>query len=159
MNQAFNQPPPLVDYNLFDADLPLRESLEREGGSWAQEMVSELGRLAGTDEAIAWGFQANAHPPVLRTHDRFGNRIDEVEFHPAWHRLLEAAVGHALHALPWIEPRPGAHVARAAGFYVFAQVEAGHGCPISMTHAIVPVLRAQPELAAEWEAGLTSLRY
>ncbi len=79
-----NQPPPLVGYNLFTADAPLREALEREGGAWAQDMVHELGRLAGTQQAIDWGFQANAHPPVLRSHDRFGNRIDEVEFHPAW---------------------------------------------------------------------------
>src|SRR6266849_2770012 len=159
MNQAFNQPPPLVDYNLFDADLPLRESLEREGGSWAQEMVSELGRLAGTDEAIAWGFQANSNPPQLHTHDRFGNRIDEVEFHPAWHRLMEVAVGHGLHALPWRDPRPGAHAARAAAFYVWSQVEGGHGCPVSMTYAVMPALRKQPELAARWEPLITSLEY
>jgi len=159
MNQAFNQPPPLVDYNLFDADLPLRESLEREGGSWAQEMVSELGRLAGTDEAIAWGFQANSNPPQLHTHDRFGNRIDEVEFHPAWHRLMEVAIGHGLHALPWREPRPGAHAARAAAFYVWSQVEGGHGCPVSMTYAAIPALRKQPEVAARWEPLLTSLDY
>src|SRR5437868_13088402 len=83
-----NQPPPLVDYNLFESDAPLRESLEREGAAWAQELVSDLGSLAGTQQAIDWGFQANANPPQLRTHDRFGNRIDEVEFHPAWHELM-----------------------------------------------------------------------
>ena len=110
MAEVLNQPPPLVGYNLFDADAPLRESLEREGGSWAQDMVRELGRMAGTEEAIAWGFEANANPPQLHTHDRFGNRIDEVEFHPSWHRLMEVAIGHGLHALPWREPRPGAHV-------------------------------------------------
>ena len=156
---ALNQPPPLVDYNLFDADAPLREALEREGGSWAQDMVRELGRLAGTEEAIAWGFQANANPPQLRTHDRFGNRIDEVEFHPAWHRLMEVAINHGLHALPWREPRPGAHAARAAAFYVWSQVEGGHGCPVSMTYAAVPALRQQPELAAEWEPLMTTLDY
>ena len=154
-----NQPPPLVNYNLFDADLPLREALEREGGSWAQDMVRELGRLAGTEEAITWGFQANANPPQLRTHDRFGNRIDEVEFHPAWHRLMEVAIGNGLHALPWREPRAGAHAARAAGFYVWSQVEGGHGCPVSMTYAAVPALRQQPELAAEWEPLMTTLDY
>jgi putative acyl-CoA dehydrogenase len=154
-----NQPPPLVDYNLFDADLPLRESLEREGGSWAHDMVRDLGRLAGTEEAIDWGFQANANPPKLRTHDRFGNRIDEVEFHPAWHRLMEVAIGHGLHALPWREPRPGAHAARAAGFYVWSQVEGGHGCPVSMTYAAVAALRNQPELAERWEPLMTSLDY
>jgi len=154
-----NQPPPLVNYNLFDADLPLREALEREGGSWAQDMVRELGRLAGTEEAITWGFQANANPPQLRTHDRFGNRIDEVEFHPAWHRLMEVAIGNGLHALPWREPRAGAHAARAAGFYVWSQVEGGHGCPVSMTYAAVPALRQQPELAAGWEPLMTTLDY
>jgi putative acyl-CoA dehydrogenase len=154
-----NQPPPLVDYNLFDADLPLRESLEREGGSWAHDMVRDLGRLAGTEEAIAWGFQANSNPPQLHTHDRFGNRIDEVEFHPSWHRLMEVAIGHGLHALPWREPRPGAHAARAAAFYVWSQVEGGHGCPVSMTYAAIPALRKQPELAARWEPLITSLAY
>jgi len=157
--EALNQPPPLVDYNLFQADAPLREALEREGAGWAHDWVGELGRLAGTEEAIAWGFQANSNPPVLRTHDRFGNRIDEVEFHPAWHRLMEVAIGHGLHALPWREPRPGAHVARAAGFYVWSQVEGGHGCPVSMTYAAVPALRKQPDLAAEWEPLITTLDY
>jgi len=154
-----NQPPPLVDYNLFEADAPLREALEREAGSWAQELVGDLGRLAGTQEAIDWGFQANANPPRLRTHDRFGERIDEVEFHPAWHRLMEVAVGHGLHAMPWREPRPGAHAARAAAFYVWSQVEGGHGCPVSMTYAAVPALRQQKDLALKWEPLMTTLEY
>ncbi len=159
MSTSPNQPPPLVGYNLFDADLPLRESLEREGGSWAQDLVHELGRLAGTEEAIAWGFQANANPPQLHTHDRFGNRIDEVEFHPAWHRLMGVAIGNGLHALPWREQRPGAHAARAAAFYVWSQVEGGHGCPVSMTYAAVPALRTQPNVAERWEPLMTTLNY
>ena len=154
-----NQPPPLVDYNLFDADGPLREALEREGAAWAKDEVRELGRRAGTQEAIDWGFQANANPPQLRTHDRFGERIDEVEFHPAWHRLMEVAVGHGLHAMPWREPRPGAHAARAAGFYIWSQVEGGHGCPVSMTYAAVPALRQQPALAEQWEPLMTTVEY
>src|SRR3984893_9849500 len=154
-----NQPPPLIDYNLFESDAPLREALEREGAAWAQDQVHELGRIAGTQEAIDWGFQANAHPPQLRTHDRFGDRIDEVEFHPAWHRLMEVAVGHGLHAMPWREPRPGAHAARAAAFYVWSQVEGGHGCPVSMTYAAVPALRQQEDLAATWEPLMTTLEY
>jgi putative acyl-CoA dehydrogenase len=158
-HKAENQPPPLVNYNLFDADAPLREALEREGGAWAHDLVHELGRLAGTDEAIDWGFQANSNPPKLHTHDRFGNRIDEVEFHPAWHRLMEVAIGHGLHAMPWREPRPGAHAARAAAFYIWSQVEGGHGCPVSMTYAAVPALRNQPELSAQWEARMKSLDY
>jgi putative acyl-CoA dehydrogenase len=159
MSNPFNQPPPLVDYNVFESDAVLKESLEREGAAWAQDMVSELGGLAGTQQAIDWGFQANANPPKLRTHDRFGDRIDEVEFHPAWHELMKVAVGHGLHALPWREPRPGAHAARAAAFYVWSQVEGGHGCPISMTYAAVPALRKVPRLAAEWEPLMRALDY
>jgi putative acyl-CoA dehydrogenase len=154
-----NQPPPLVNYNLFEADATLREALEREGGAWAHNVVHELGRMAGTEEAIEWGFQANSNPPKLHTHDRFGNRIDEVEFHPAWHQLMEVAIGHGLHAMPWREPRPGAHAARAAAFYIWSQVEGGHGCPVSMTYAAVPALRKQPELSAQWEPGMKSLEY
>ena len=156
---SFNQAPPLVDYNLFESDAVLRESLEREGGSWAHDLVHGLGRLAGTQEAIDWGFQANANPPVLRTHDRFGERIDEVDFHPAWHELMKVAIGHGLHALPWREPRAGAHAARAAAFYVWSQVEGGHGCPVSMTYAAVPALRKAPGLAAQWEPLMTTLAY
>ena len=154
-----NQPPPLVDYNLFESDAPLRESLEREGAAWAHDLVHELGALAGTEQAIDWGFQANANPPRLRTHDRFGNRIDEVDFHPAWHELMKVSIGHGLHALPWREPRAGAHAARAAGFHVWSQVEGGHGCPVSMTYAAVPALRRQPELATRWEPLMTTLEY
>ena len=157
-HEVLNQPPPLRNYNVFEADRVLAEGLEREGGGWAAERARALGAIAG-GEAIDWGVQANAFPPVLRTHDRYGNRIDEVEFHPAWHRLMQLAVGHALHALPWREPRPGAHVARAALFFVVAQAEAGHGCPISMTYSAVPALRMQPELAEEWEPRLTSTHY
>ena len=149
----------MVDYNLFEADAPLREALEREGGGWAHDLVRELGQLAGAEEAIEWGFQANANPPKLHTHDRFGNRIDEVEFHPAWHRLMEVAIGHGLHALPWREPRAGAHAARAAAFYIWSQVEGGHGCPVSMTYAAIPALRKQPELANDWEPRMTTLVY
>jgi len=154
-----NQPPPLVDYNLFESDAPLRESLEREGASWAHDLVHDLGSLAGTQQAIDWGFQANANPPQLRSHNRFGDRIDEVEFHPAWHELMNVAIGHGLHALPWREPRAGAHAARAAAFYIWSQVEGGHGCPVSMTYAAVPTLRTQPNLAAQWEPLATTLEY
>jgi putative acyl-CoA dehydrogenase len=156
---VLNQPPPLAGYDLYDADPVLAEALGREGAGWASERVRALGVLAGTPEAIAWGEAANASPPVLRTHDRYGRRVDEVEFHPAWHRLLGTAVSHGLHAAPWRDPRPGAQVARAAGFYLWSQVEAGHGCPVSMTFAAVPALRASPELVAVWEPKLTALAY
>jgi putative acyl-CoA dehydrogenase len=157
-HEVLNQPPPLRDYNPFDCDRALGEALQREGGGWARESARQIGAIAG-GAAIDWGVQANAYPPVLRTHDRYGHRIDEVEYHPAWHELMRVAVGHGLHALPWREPRPGAHVARAAMFFVLAQAEAGHGCPISMTYSGVPALRAQPELAREWEPRLTSTHY
>ncbi len=158
-HEVLNQPPPLAGYNLYDADPVLAEALHREGAGWAEERLRTLGALAGARESIALGEQADANPPVLRTHDRYGRRLDEVEFHPAWHRLLGTAIRHGLHAAPWREPRPGAQVARAAGFYLWTQVEAGHGCPVSMTFAAVPALRAAPDLAAAWEPKLTSLAY
>jgi putative acyl-CoA dehydrogenase len=159
-HEVLNQPPPLAGYDLYDADPVLAEALHREGAGWAEEQVRALGVLAGGPEAIAWGEDADANPPVLRTHDRYGRRVDEVEFHPAWHRLLGTAVGHGLHAAPWRDPRPGAQVARAAGFYLWTQVEAGHGCPVSMTFAAVAALRAAaPGLAQAWEPKLTALAY
>ena len=158
-HEVLNQPPPLAGYDLYDADPVLAQALHREGAGWATEQVRALGVLAGSPEAIAWGEAADANPPVLRTHDRYGRRVDEVEFHPAWHRLLATAVEHGLHAGPWRDPRPGAQVARAAGFYLWTQVEAGHGCPVSMTFAAVPALRTTPELAQAWEPRLTALAY
>jgi putative acyl-CoA dehydrogenase len=156
---VFNQPRPFEDVNLFTSDRVLTEALRREGADWAGERTRAFGEIAGRRETIAWGFQANEHPPVLRTHDRNGNRIDEVEFHPAWHALMALGVEHGLHALPWREPRPGAHVARAAMFMLLAQVEAGVGCPLSMTYSAVPALRLQPGLAAEWEPRLAATVY
>jgi putative acyl-CoA dehydrogenase len=156
---VFNQPPPFEDVNLFTSDRVLAEALQREGAGWAEERARAFGEIVGRRETVAWGFQANEHPPVPRTHDRNGNRIDEVEFHPAWHALMALGVEHGLHALPWREPRPGAHVARAAMFMLLAEVEAGVGCPLSMTYSAVPALRLQPELAAEWAPRLTSMVY
>ncbi|HEV8577652.1 MAG TPA: acyl-CoA dehydrogenase family protein [Thermoanaerobaculia bacterium] len=156
---VFNQPPPFEGANLFTADRPLAEALRREGAAWAEDRVRAFGEIAGRRETIGWGYQANEHPPALRTHDRRGERIDEVEFHPAWHALLQLGVEHGLHALPWREPRPGAHVARAAMFLLLAEAEAGVGCPLSMTYSVVPALRTQRELAAEWEPRFTSTVY
>jgi putative acyl-CoA dehydrogenase len=156
---VFNQPPPLEGYNVAASDRALMEALRREGAAWAEELVAAFGAVAGRPETIAWGFQANENRPVLRTHDRTGQRIDEVDFHPSWHALMSLGVEHGLHALPWREPRPGAHVARAAMFMTLAQVEAGVGCPLSMTYSAVPALRLQPDLAGVWEPRLTSLSY
>jgi putative acyl-CoA dehydrogenase len=158
-HEVFNQPPPLEGYNLFERDAALVEALRREGADWAEDEARELGALCGLPQMIRWGVEANQNPPKLRTHDRFGNRIDEVEFHPAWHELMRVGVGHGLHALPWRQPQPGAHVARGALFMLLCQVEAGVGCPISMTYSVIPALRAQPELAAEWEPRFLSLSY
>jgi putative acyl-CoA dehydrogenase len=158
-HQVFNQPPALEGYDLFDQDQALVEAVHREGAGWAEVQLHRLGLLAGSPEAIGWGFDANRHPPELHSHDRFGHRIDEVEYHPSYHKLMAVAVERGLQSAPWRENRAGAHVARAAGFYVWSQVEAGHGCPISMTYSVVPALRLNAGLAAEWEPMLTSARY
>jgi putative acyl-CoA dehydrogenase len=157
-HEVRNQVPPLAGHDVA-ADPALLEAVEREGAGWAAAELHELGLLAGQPATAEQARLANEHPPVLRTHDRYGNRIDEVEFHPAWHALMDTAVGHGLHAAPWADPRPGAHVARAAKFYVWSQAEAGHGCPISMTYAVVPALRNAPELAARFEPLLVTRAY
>jgi putative acyl-CoA dehydrogenase len=157
-HEVFNQSPPLTGYDVAD-DPAMLGALHREGAGWAQDAVRELGLLAGSARAQELGRQANENPPVLRTHDRFGHRVDEVEFHPAWHELMTVAVRHGLHAAPWRDDRPGAHVARAAGFYVWSAAEAGHGCPVSMTYAIVPALRHAPGLAGRFEPLLAAREY
>ncbi|MFI7499719.1 acyl-CoA dehydrogenase family protein [Streptomyces sp. NPDC049687] len=155
-----NQPPPLSGYDVYGTDRALVSAVERHLDpallEEARGELSGLGRSAGSAQLQEWAVQANENPPTLRTHDRFGNRVDEVDFHPAWHRLLGKGVSAGLTAA-WA--RPGGHVRRAAGFVVWTQVEAGNGCPLSMTHAAVPALRADPELAAEWEPRLTSQIY
>jgi putative acyl-CoA dehydrogenase len=158
-HEVANQPPPLVDHNLFSSDRVLVEAVRREGADWAEARISEVGAFAGSEQAQALGAQANENPPKLRTHDRYGNRVDTVEFHPSWHELMSAAVGYELHCAPWKDPRPGAHVARGAAFMCMSQAEAGIGCPISMTYSVIPALRTQPELAAEWEPRFLSSVY
>ena len=153
-----NQVPPLVDYDAADYPV-LLEGLVREDAGWAADELHTLGRLAGSKQAQQWGDLAEAHPPVLKTHDRYGHRIDEVEYLPAYHQLMRTAVEYGLHCSPWSEPGPGAHVARAAKFLVWSQADAGHGCPISMTNAIIPALRANPELSATYEPLLTTRTY
>jgi putative acyl-CoA dehydrogenase len=155
-HDVLNQSTPLVDYNLFETDPGLVEAVEREGAGWAAAELRTLGAKVGSEEVIAWGFLANEHPPTLHTHDRFGYRIDEVEFHPAWHRLLELSVSAGIAGRPWRDVRKGAHVARAAASLMASQNEAGHGCPMTMTYASVPALRAQPEVAAAWLPKITS---
>jgi putative acyl-CoA dehydrogenase len=155
-----NQVPLLVGYDVFAADRALTEAVDRHTAPDALPQVREelrtLGLSAGSAQALHWGTEANENPPTLRTHDRYGHRIDEVDYHPSYHRLL----GHAVSAgLTDAWGRPAGHVRRAAGFLLWSQAESGHGCPVSMTHAAVPALRADPALAAEWEPRLTSHAY
>jgi putative acyl-CoA dehydrogenase len=157
-HEVVNQVPPLAGHDVAD-DPALLAAVEREGAGWSLAELHQLGRLAGSAETQEQARLANEHPPVLRSHDRFGHRIDEVEFHPAWHSLMKTAIGHGLHAAPWAGAEPGGHVARAAKFYVWSQAEAGHGCPVSMTYAVVPALRHAPELASQFEPLLTACAY
>jgi putative acyl-CoA dehydrogenase len=150
MHEITNQPPPLEPYNLFDSDTVLREAVARERADWAAPELAALGERLGTPEVIRLGFEANRFSPTLRAFDRYGHRLDEIDFHPAWHRLMEIAVGAGLPARPWASPRAGAHVARAAAGYMAVQIESGIYCPIAMTYGAVPTLRQNPGLAAEW---------
>jgi putative acyl-CoA dehydrogenase len=157
-HEVANQAPPLVGHDVA-ADPALLEGLRREGADWYAEDLHRIGRLAGTEEVQRWADEANRYEPELRTHDRYGNRIDEVAFHPSYHALMDVAVREGLAGAPWAQHKPGTHVARAAGFMVWSSVEAGHGCPTSMTYAVVPALRANAGLAAEYEPLLTSRVY
>ena len=150
MFDVSNQPPPLEPYNLFASDTALREAVKRERAGWAEDGLTTLGATFGKPETVKAGFDANRYPPVLRTLDRYGHRIDEVEFHPAWHELMAIALHAGLHSSPWAEPKPGAHVARAAGTYMLEQGESGGYCPIAMTYGSGPTLRQAPEIAKEW---------
>ncbi|MEU6911266.1 acyl-CoA dehydrogenase family protein [Streptomyces coeruleorubidus] len=153
-----NQAPPYAPYDTSE-DAALLEGLRREGAGWSEEDLRRLGRQAGSVQAQEWADLANRHEPELRTHDRYGNRVDEVDFHPSWHHLMRTAIAEGLAASPWTDDRAGAHVARTAGGLVWGHTEAGHGCPTSMTYAAVPALRRQPELAKVYEPLLTSREY
>ena len=158
-HEVTNQPSPLVDYSLYESDPTLVEAVLREGAAFAETDLRVLGSRVGSQEVMAWGFLANANPPILHTHDRVGHRIDEVEFHPAWHQLLALSVGAGIAGRPWRAPRKGAHVARAAASFMASQNEAGHGCPVTMTYASVPALRGQPDLFAKWVPKIGSEVY
>lgn len=149
-HEVLNQPFELADYNLFASDAALMEAVAREGAAWAAADLTQFGERLGAADYLELGALANHHQPEFDTHDRYGRRIDLVRFHPAYHTLMRTAVEEGLHASPWTDPRPGAHVARAARTYMHSQVEAGHGCPITMTFAATPCLQLQPDLAAVW---------
>jgi putative acyl-CoA dehydrogenase len=158
--EVLNQAPPLQPINLFEADLALAAALEREGGGWGVDRAREAGAVAGSPEAREHGRRAERNEPILRTHDRFGNRVDEVELDPSWHWLLRGAIERGMCGLPWREEGPGAHVVRSALFSLWGHVNDGVMCPVSMTYAVVPALRdGAPDLAAEWEPRLTAFDY
>ena len=159
---AANQPPPLVGHNVVTSDVALVEAVTRHAGPGVIEDLLPLGEEAGTAEAREHGWLANRHGPELTTYDRYGNRVDEVAFHPSWHWLMARAVGYGLQAAPWVQQAEGsttAHVRRAAGFVAWSHTDPGHGCPISMTYAAVPALRVDEALAKEWVPALAATAY
>jgi putative acyl-CoA dehydrogenase len=158
-HHVLNQPPPYRPTDLLQTDAGLLAGLQHYGDSSVRASLADLGRLTGSPDAEEWGEQANASPPVLRSHDRYGHRIDEVTFHPAWHALMRTSVEAGLHAAPWTSPEPHPHLRRAAGFFLMSQIEAGHGCPISMTYASWPALQHSPELARMYGPGLAATAY
>ena len=158
-HEVSNQAPPLVDYDLAQSD-PLLLGAVSDGASWAAPKLIEFGRQLARAESYQWAVDANRYSPQLRTHDRYGNRIDQVDFHPSWHHLMERAVTWGLHSLPWESTtQPGGHLARAAFTFLDNQIEAGHLCPISMTYAVIPALAHNPDLAATWVPQILSRSY
>lgn len=158
-HQVQNQPDFLENYNSYTGDRALQDAVEREGASWAQADLCTFGAWAGNAETIKLGFEANEVKPKLITHDRYGHRVDLVEFHPSYHELMRVSIEQGLHSSPWTEPKAGAHVARAAKYYLQAQVEAAHGCPITMTFAAIPALQHQPDLLKQWGPKIMARAY
>ncbi len=153
-----NQPPPLADYNAYSLDTALSQAVAREGGSWGDSRLSAYGELVG-GELLELGFAANENKPRLKAFDRYGHRLDEVDFHPAYHRIMHLAMQHGVHSLAWREPRESAQVVRSALAYLHYQADAGSCCPLTMTYAAVPALRHAPEVAAQWLPRITSFDY
>ncbi len=149
-HEVFNQTPPLVNYNAYEGDSALKEAVVREGAAWAIPQISAHGARTGSAEVIEWGYQANEFQPQFHSHDRLGNRVDLVKYHDGYHNLMALSLESGFHALPWTDPKPGAHVARAAMGILQGQVDAGHGCPLTMTFASVPAIKTTSSLATEW---------
>jgi putative acyl-CoA dehydrogenase len=158
-HEVFNQAPPIEPCNIFDADLWLNEALERENAGWGIDRVRDLGEVAGSPETREHSDRCERNEPRLVTHDRYGNRVDQVDLDPSWHWLLKTAVEREIPSLPWRDPKPGAHVVRGALMYTWGQANSGVMCPVSMTYAVIPALREQPDVAAEWEPRLTKPDY
>ena len=158
-HEVFNQAPPFGDVNLFRCDAALQEALAREGGGWASADLDRLGGTLGAAAVLDLGRLANEFPPRLVNFDRGGHRVDEVEFHPAWHELMRLLIENGAHSLPWEATRPGTQVARAAAYLLFGQVENGSQCPVTMTYASVPALRQHPVIAAQWLPKILARTY
>lgn len=158
-HEVTNQVPPLAGHDAYAADLPLREVVAREGGGWAAADLHQLGREVASERVQEWAHLANTHLPALRTHDRWGNRVDRVDFHPSYHELMRLAFGAGVHSYAWNNPRPGAHVARAALSYLWNQAENGVGCPAGMAYSAIPVLAKTPALGDVWNPAINSNRY
>jgi putative acyl-CoA dehydrogenase len=154
-----NQPPPLEDVNAFTGDTVLREALLREGGEWATDRLTALGAVVNDPVHVENAFLANKHTPELRRFDRYGRRVDVIEFHPSYHHIMRLAYQHDLGGMAWNNSRPGAHVAKAAASILFNQLEGGVMCPYAISYGSIPLIRQQPELAKVWEAGLRSREY
>ncbi|HVE57682.1 MAG TPA: isovaleryl-CoA dehydrogenase [Pyrinomonadaceae bacterium] len=158
-DKSFNQPPILENYNLFTSDEALKTAVESNGGAWNNEKVTCFGEILGKSETLELGNLANKSAPVLKTHDRFGNRLDAVEFHPAYHELMRISVENETHSLAWTSPKAGKYVARSALAFLKQQVDEGTSCPLTMTFAVVPSLKIEPEIAREWLPKVLSLEY
>ncbi len=157
--KSLNQPPILENYNLFESDAVLCEAVESNGGAWNNEHAERFGEILGKAETLELGNLANKNPPILKTHDRFGNRLDVVEFHPSYHALMRIGIENETHSLAWIRENNGAYVARSALAFLKQQVDEGTSCPLTMTFAVVPSLRIQPEIADEWLPRILSNEY
>ena len=159
-HEVLNQVPPLEGYNLFTSDPLLDDAVAREGAKTSRDDLIAFGEVTGSPEYYRWSFEANRNDPALVTHDRYGHRVDRVDFHPSWHDLMRVAVANGNHSLPWEPDAPeGAHVARAAATYMSGQIESGHNCPISMTYSVTPALRTTPEVANDWLPGIVIRDY
>lgn len=158
-HDVVNQAPPRINIDEFGANRPLVDGVARFDADWALGDLREIGREVGGESFQLDAVKANSRVPVLHSHDKYGNRVDEVEYDESYHRIIRAAIAHGAHTSAWSDPKPGANVARAAAFMLFAQVEPGHACPVSMTHAAVPALAASPELTASWLPRLLSREY
>ncbi|MCC7128142.1 MAG: acyl-CoA dehydrogenase family protein, partial [Microbacteriaceae bacterium] len=158
-HEVLNQTPPRAGVDEFAENTALVESVARLDAEWSIPTLHEIGRLVGTEQFQSDAKAANERTPVLKTHDRYGNRIDEVEYDESYHRIIGAALSYGAHSAAWADPRPGANVARAAAFMLFAQIEPGHACPVSMTHAVVPALANSAELSSKWLPKILSREY